>query len=82
MAFRVGDIVQLRHGGPRMKVEESEIRSGNEWVTCVWGTHNECHNYFAAEMLRKVEDPRETRKPAAEMRPTSLWQSLSRFFRR
>jgi uncharacterized protein YodC (DUF2158 family) len=83
MAFRVGDTVQLRHGGPRMKVEKTEIRSGNEWVTCVWGTHNECHNYFAAEMVRKVANLEETRKPVSEARPRSLWQSLtSRLFGR
>ena len=53
MAFRVGDIVQLRYGGgPRMKVENTTISGGNEWVTCVWGANNECHNYFAAEMLQ------------------------------
>jgi hypothetical protein len=77
MEFRVGDVVQLRYGpATSMKVEKTEIRGGNEWVTCVWGTQNECHNYFAAELLRKTDAPRETAKPAAEGAPTSLWQWL------
>ncbi len=55
MVFRVGDIVQLRYGGgPRMRVEKTATSGGNEWVTCVWGANNECHNYFAAEMLQNV----------------------------
>jgi uncharacterized protein YodC (DUF2158 family) len=55
MAFRVGDVVQLRHGsGTRMRVEKTEMKGANEWVTCVWGAENECHNYFVAEMLQKV----------------------------
>jgi uncharacterized protein YodC (DUF2158 family) len=56
MTFQVGDVVQLRYGGgPHMRVEKTSISSGNEWVTCVWGTHNECHDYFAAEMLQRAE---------------------------
>jgi uncharacterized protein YodC (DUF2158 family) len=79
MAFRAGDVVHLRYGGgSRMKVEKTEIKGGNEWVTCVWGAQNECHNYFVAEMLRKVEGPRETPTPVAEGRPKSLWESLMR----
>lgn len=79
MAFRVGDIVQLRYGGgPRMKVETSVISGGNEWVTCVWGASNECHNYFAAELLQNVGARREpqTPRPAA-----SIWDRLRSWLR-
>jgi uncharacterized protein YodC (DUF2158 family) len=79
MAFRLGDNVQLKYGGPRMRVEKTTTSSGNEWVTCVWGVNNECHNYFAAEMLQSVGG-RST--PAASNRPeTSLWSRLTSWLR-
>ena len=37
-----------------MKVETTATSGGNEWVTCVWGANNECHNYFAAELLQSA----------------------------
>jgi len=56
MTFQVGDVVQLRYGGgPHIRVEKAVTSDDNEWVTCVWGANNECHNYFAAEMLQRVE---------------------------
>jgi uncharacterized protein YodC (DUF2158 family) len=76
MAFRVGDLVQLRHGGPRMKVEKVTTSGGNEWITCVWGPNNECHNYFAAEMLQSV-GPRAA--PAGSS--PSLWDRLTSWLR-
>jgi uncharacterized protein YodC (DUF2158 family) len=78
MAFRVGDIVQLRHGGgPRMKVEKTTAAGGNEWITCVWGPNNECHNYFAAEMLQSAGSSDVAgRSPAP-----SLWDRLTSWLR-
>ena len=62
-----------------MKVEKTATSSGNEWVTCVWGASNECHNYFAAEMLQSAgaakREPERTR-PAA-----SLWDRLTSWLR-
>lgn len=56
MPFHVGDIVQLTYGsGVRMRVEKVATSNGNEWVTCVWGDNNECHNYFVGDTLRTVE---------------------------
>jgi len=56
MAFHVGDMVQLRYGsGVRMRVEKVATSNGNEWVTCVWGDGNECHNYFLGDTLQTVE---------------------------
>ena len=79
MTFHVGDIVQLRYGGgPRMRVEKTATTNGNEWVTCIWGANNECHNYFAAEMLQKMEargEPRGTGFAA------KLWDSLTSWLR-
>jgi uncharacterized protein YodC (DUF2158 family) len=71
MPFQVGDVVQLRDGGgPRMRVEKAVTSDGNEWVTCVWGSNNECHNYFAAEMLQKAH-------PRGAGPLAKLWHSLT-----
>jgi uncharacterized protein YodC (DUF2158 family) len=79
MAFRVGEIVQLRHGGgPRMKVEKTTISAGNEWVTCVWGANNECHNYFAAEMLQSAGS---SGAVAGKSSSPSLWDRLTSWLR-
>jgi uncharacterized protein YodC (DUF2158 family) len=79
MAFRVGDVVQLRYGGgPRMKVERTASSGGNEWVTCVWGVNNECHNYFAAEMLQSVHGKS---APTSTGAGTSLWSRLTSWLR-
>jgi uncharacterized protein YodC (DUF2158 family) len=79
MAFQVGDIVQLRYGGgPHMKVEKTTISGSNEWVTCVWGANNECHNYFAAEVLQKAEATGEPARTSV----ASLWESLISWLRR
>ena len=52
MTFQIGDVVQLRYGGGQhMRVENAVLSEGSEWITCVWGANNDCHNYFAAEML-------------------------------
>ena len=79
MAFQVRDVVQLRYGGgPQMRVEKVMTSDGNEWITCVWGANNECHNYFAAEMLQSVGARREPERvrPAA-----SLWDRLTSWLR-
>jgi uncharacterized protein YodC (DUF2158 family) len=56
MTFQIGDVVQLRYGGGQhMRVENAVLSEGSEWITCVWGANNDCHNYFAAEMLQRVE---------------------------
>jgi hypothetical protein len=80
MTFRVGDVVQLRYGSsPRMRVEKTVTSNGNEWVTCVWGANNECHNYFAAEMLQRVEVKGELQGIGAIVR---LWDLLTSWLRR
>jgi len=67
MTYRVGDVVQLRYGSrTRMRVENVNISSGNEWVVCVWGDANECHNYFAAEMLQRAEPEKPPQRAAPE----------------
>jgi uncharacterized protein YodC (DUF2158 family) len=75
MAFHVGDIVQLTYGsGVRMRVEKVATSNGNEWVTCVWGENDECHNYFLGDTLQTVESK-------AAPKPTSafaeLWKLLA-----
>jgi uncharacterized protein YodC (DUF2158 family) len=79
MAFRVGDTVRLRYGGgPRMEVEKVTTSGGNEWVTCVWGANNECHNYFAAELLQSTGS---SRAPAGKSSSPSLWDRLTSWLR-
>jgi len=79
MAFQVRDVVQLRYGGGRpMRVANVIPSDGNEWVTCVWGANNECHNYFAAEMLQKAEAKGELERASV----TSLWDWLTSWLRR
>ena len=80
MTFHVGDVVQLRYGGgPSMRVEKTVTSNGNEWVTCIWGTNDECHNYFAAEMLQEVGARDESRRTSFVAR---LWDSLTSWVRR
>jgi uncharacterized protein YodC (DUF2158 family) len=80
MAFQVGEVVQLTYGGgPHMKVEKVVISDGNEWVTCVWGANNECHNYFAAEMLKRVEVKG---RPSGIGFVSRVWDSLTSWLRR
>jgi uncharacterized protein YodC (DUF2158 family) len=78
MPFQVGDVVQLHDGGgPRMSVEKAVTSDGNEWVTCVWGANNECHNYFAAEMLQRVEAKGEPQRTSV----ARFWDSLTSWLR-
>ena len=76
MAFRVGDIVQPRYGGgPRMKVDNTAISGGNEWVG-VWGANDGCHNYFAAELLQSAQpkdEPTGTGTPARLCNSPTSW---------
>jgi uncharacterized protein YodC (DUF2158 family) len=81
MPFQVGDVVQLRYGsGPQMKVEKVATSGGNEWVTVVWGANNECHNYFAAEMLQIVRTMPRVAQPQPARQPPTFWRSLLSWF--
>jgi uncharacterized protein YodC (DUF2158 family) len=51
--FEIGDVVQLRSGGPKMTVH-SLVSDGN--VVCQWFEGNEVHEgHFPKEALKKVE---------------------------
>jgi uncharacterized protein YodC (DUF2158 family) len=53
-AFKPGDVVVLKSGGPKMTVEGSGS-SGRE-VTCVWFAEEDVQRgVFAPETLRKLE---------------------------
>ena len=79
MAFHVGDIVRLTYGnGARMRVEKVATSNGNEWVTCVWGENNECHNYFVGDTLQTVESHV---VPKQAHSPSGFWDSIA-FWRR
>jgi len=50
--FEIGDVVQLRSGGPRMTVH-SLVSDGD--VVCQWFEGNEVHEeHFPNEVLKKV----------------------------
>jgi uncharacterized protein YodC (DUF2158 family) len=50
--FKVGDIVQLKSGGPKMTVEEVDARLGAKTVECAWfaGAKRE-RSYFNPDVL-------------------------------
>lgn len=46
----IGDVVQLKSGGPRMTVESVD----DDWVDCVWFEKNNAHRQsFGAALLTK-----------------------------
>lgn len=57
--FSIGDVVQLKSGGPLMTVESTgPDTSGRERVLCVWFDSKESQqkNSFAVESLEKIDD--------------------------
>ena len=79
MAFHVGDTVRLTYGnGVRMRVEKVATSNGNEWVTCVWGDNNECHNYFLGDTLQPVES---NVSHGHAHSPSGFWEMIA-FWRR
>jgi uncharacterized protein YodC (DUF2158 family) len=54
--FKVGDVVQLKSGGPKMTV--SELESDNR-VFCIWFSGNDRKSdTFIAQALKLYEKPR------------------------
>ena len=50
--FVIGDVVQLRSGGPEMTVERVRV----DKVYCIWFSDNkEEHGVFRPEILMKIE---------------------------
>lgn len=47
--FKVGDVVRLKSGGPKMTV--SHIKDGNVWCTWFVGETDPKNAYFKPEML-------------------------------
>jgi uncharacterized protein YodC (DUF2158 family) len=66
-AFKVGDEVQLKTGGPPMTVEN--VNSGN--VSCIWfhGGEAKCQTFPAATLVRYT---RPTYTPVVRRRK-SIW---------
>ncbi|RDI14581.1 YodC family protein [Flavobacterium sp. AG291] len=55
MSFKIGDVVRLKSGSPRMSV--SEINSGNSYVKVEWYEDGKINAYaFHADQLKLDED--------------------------
>jgi uncharacterized protein YodC (DUF2158 family) len=59
MAFKVGDVVQLKTGGPLMTViDPGRTVDGKVVVRCAWFDERKpCSNVFPADTLKIVEKP-------------------------
>jgi uncharacterized protein YodC (DUF2158 family) len=58
MAFKVGDTVQLKSGGPRMTVTSLGSNFGQPIVWCAWfdGT-TQFSDHFPIDAVKDVPDP-------------------------
>jgi uncharacterized protein YodC (DUF2158 family) len=56
MAFNIGDVVQLKSGGPLMTVANPNARAGGQSVVgCVWFDERKpCSEVFPADVLKLV----------------------------
>ena len=57
--FKIGDVVQLKSGGPKMTVYEFSGRPGNEdfEVRCTWfEKSSQLNNWFLANVLVLVNE--------------------------
>ena len=55
MPFKVGDVVRLKTGGPKMAVEAADEKSPD--VICTWIAETvRRHGRFKALLLQKVEE--------------------------
>ena len=55
MPFKIGDVVQLKSGGPQMTIKDiGAYETGDKYVKCVWfvGTETSWEN-FSPEVLRE-----------------------------
>jgi uncharacterized protein YodC (DUF2158 family) len=59
MAFKVGDVVQLKSGGPLMTViDPGATEGGKVVVRCAWFDERKpCFNVFPADTLKIVGKP-------------------------
>ncbi len=54
--FEIGDIVQLKSGGPKMTVKGTSPSIGGD-LLCQWFSGSKLnHGYFDPETLQRVED--------------------------
>jgi uncharacterized protein YodC (DUF2158 family) len=64
MEFAIGDVVQLKSGGPRMTVEEIVDRC----VTCSWFDKEQKKGQFNPATLTRASDLK-----SVVVRPTTSW---------
>ncbi|GHV14760.1 hypothetical protein FACS189491_11430 [Spirochaetia bacterium] len=58
MDFKVGDVIVLKSGGPKMTVERIATHTnGNEYVECSWFVNEKLEsNKFPPDALEKAKD--------------------------
>lgn len=60
-SFKVGDIVQLKSGGPQMTVADANLATGE--VQCKWFTGGKLNvGYFPPEALERGEEQNEGKR--------------------
>ena len=70
-AFQVGDVVQLKSGGPKMTVEaaDNDAISDEPLVFCVWFEKEKKHtSFFKPATLDKVDAQGQNAQPARLVR--------------
>jgi uncharacterized protein YodC (DUF2158 family) len=61
MLFKVGDIVQLKSGGPSMTITETSVAGPTISYACTWfDGPNQMWGHFLEETLKHSPDPKPT----------------------
>lgn len=57
MAFKAGDVVRLKSGGPAMTIEKIGQTGGHEAVFCTWFEKNEQKRGHFAPVAVEADEP-------------------------
>jgi len=69
--LKVGDVVRLKSGGPKMTVED--VKPNPAGIICTWfGEAEITSSYFQPQTLEKVQESKKKKTPARRKRRLSL----------